>query len=421
MGIRTKATALLTAAVAITTTVIANSAPAHAVDETCWLALMKSDPAAVNIAFPDESAVYWGAGYQSLPGFRLRIEGTFPHARYMSFNAYDQAQRPLDALADVEISPDPGSANPFIEGARRDVSNRSYTVFIDFGPKPERPEDRAPNTIYTGTGQTGLPNLNGTFLYRVYTPDAGLDEAGGVGLPTVTLQTTDGGPAPQSVCADFTRPETPGEINDQIAESDAEIPQPSSRQTNPVLWRKFVNFAYTYAPSDTTRELGGVGGLFSNVHNAYLFAVVSREHGQVLVTRMRVPTFPDTRDGARKMRDGQVRYFSMCENHGLTQRFIACRADDQTVIGKDGYATYVMSTPEQRPATATAECGVTWLPWGPVSQGTLIYRHMLPATGFQQAVQYAEPELEAVTMGEYLPTSRYFADAASYDDEVGCR
>lgn len=188
-----------------------------------------------------------------------------------------------------------------------------------------------------------------------------------------------------------------------------------------MLWRKFVNLAYTYAPSDTTREGGGVGGLFSNVHNAYLFAVLSRDHGEMVVTRVKVPTFPDTRNGAKKMGRGQVRYFSMCENHGLSQRFIACRADDQTAVDQDGYVTYVMSTPEHRPATATAECGATWLPWGPVTQGTLIYRHMLPAPDFRQAVQFAEPDNEAATMGEYLPTSRYFADGAAYDDQVGCR
>lgn len=187
-----------------------------------------------------------------------------------------------------------------------------------------------------------------------------------------------------------------------------------------MLWRKFVNLAYTYAPSDTTREGGGVGGLFSNVHNAYLFAVLSRDHGEMVVTRVKVPTFPDTRNGAKKMGRGQVRYFSMCENHGLTQRFIACRADDQTVIDKAGYATYVVSTPEQRPATATAECGVTWLPWGPISQGTLIFRHMLPDADFTQAVQFAEPDNEAVTMGEYFPRSQYVTDAATYDREVGC-
>ena len=40
------------------------------------------------------------------------------------------------------------------------------------------PAERAPNTLYTGTGQNGQPNLAGTFIYRIYVPDAGRDATG---------------------------------------------------------------------------------------------------------------------------------------------------------------------------------------------------------------------------------------------------
>jgi hypothetical protein len=90
------------------------------------------------------------------------------------------------------------------------------------------------------------------------------------------------------------------------------------------------------------------------------------------------------------------------------------------VVDRDGFMTYVMSTPAQRPATATAKCGVTWLPWGPFRSGLLIYRHMLPAPGFEQSIQLAEAEHEAATMRRYYPRSRYYADAAAYDTEAGC-
>ncbi len=75
-------------------------------------------------------------------------------------------------------------------GAARDTpasATRHYTVYIQFGPKPSNP---APNTIYTGTGQNGAPNLSGTILYRIYIPDQGSDFTGGVGLPNVTLEPT---------------------------------------------------------------------------------------------------------------------------------------------------------------------------------------------------------------------------------------
>src|SRR5437867_2891076 len=106
---------------------------AAGVDETCVLPLTKTDPTTVNAAYPDQAAIYYIAPYQMLPGMRLRISGLYPHARYASFNVYDVAARPLDALADVQIDPDQGSTNPFVAGANRNASARSYTAFVDFG------------------------------------------------------------------------------------------------------------------------------------------------------------------------------------------------------------------------------------------------------------------------------------------------
>src|SRR4051794_34256004 len=153
----------LMCALSLAVAAAAPAAHAQGVDETCALSLDRFDPAVVNVAYPDDSAQYYSGAYQLAPGTHIRIHGRFPHARYMSFNVYDAAQRPLDGVADVNITPAPGSSNPFRFGAIRDVeTNRDYTVFIDTGPKPAKP---APNTIYTGTGQNGAPNTSGTFIY----------------------------------------------------------------------------------------------------------------------------------------------------------------------------------------------------------------------------------------------------------------
>lgn len=410
--------ALIAGLAAAAALALAPGAGAQGLDTTCLLALTKTDPATVNIAFPDEGAVYWSGGYAALPGTRLRIDGEFPHARYMSFNVYDPLQRPLDAIADAEIVPDEGSSNPFLAGADRNAEPRSYSVFVEFGPKPENP---APNTIYTGSGQNGAPNLVGTLIYRVYVPDAGRDEAGGARIPTVTLQSQGGGKAARSACADVAKPALPGGINDAVAASSLDLPPSGPTATPTPTWLKFVNLLVTLGgDTPTNRELGGKGGFFSNVHNSYVTASLSRDFGQVVVTRVKTPTFPDTRPGTATMPSAQLRYFSMCENHLVTQRFIDCLTDDQTVIGPDGYATYVLSTPAERPATATAECGVNWMPWGPFRAGLLIYRHMLPDPGFAEAIQNAERGREAETMGAYLPSSVYYADGEAYDAEVGC-
>jgi hypothetical protein len=436
-GLWARAAALRFAGLAATmgvAAVLAPSAAAQGVDTTCTLPLTKVDAATVNVAYPDEAALYYAGVYQAAPGTRIRISGRYPHARYMSFNVYDNLQRPLDALADVEIAPEAGSSNPFAAGADRNAGPRDYTAFVDFGPLPQQ---RAPNTLYTGTGQGGTPNFQGSFIYRIYVPDRERDERGGVGLPTVTLEATaSGGRPPDSVCAEFAKPAASG-VNEQVAATNG-LPVSGSAEApgrNPPTWRKFVNLPRSLADNaldnvytDPARQafnqtnvtsLGGSGGYLSNIHNAYLTATINRNFGRVLVTRLRTPSFPDTRPAPARMPGGQLRYFSMCQNETISQRFIACRTDDQTTV-RSGFASYVISTPEQRPANARPECGVTWLPWGPQPGGVLIYRHMLPDPGFAQAIQRVpEQGKEAETMGDFFPVSKYYADPAAFE-ALGC-
>jgi hypothetical protein len=426
--------AVLAALLAAVGGAVSTPAGAQDVDTTCALAIARSSPAVANVAFPDEAAIYYLGAYVAVPGLRLRIHGRFPHARYMSFNLYDLEARPIDALADVELNPDPGSSNPFAPGADRTGEARDYTVFVDFGAPPAT---RAPNTVYAGAGQGGTPNIAGLLIYRIYLPDAGRNDTGDVGLPTVTLQTANGGPAPRSACADLQRQSVPKALNDGIAASNG-LPIPEVGEvpgTNPPRWAKFTSlprtvtdalFVNPYADAfralaDTLPidQLGGAGGFLSNTHNAYMTTATNRSRGRVLITRMRAPTFADTRPGPSRMPTAQLRYFSFCQNEIATQRFIACVTDDRTAVGRDGYMTFAVSTPADRPANATAACGVTWLPWGPVQEGILIYRHMLPDPGFGQAIQRTARLQEAKVMGEYLPVSRYYAGKADFE-ALGC-
>jgi len=402
------------------------------VDITCELGLSKFDPDTVNVAFPDDSAEYFSGAYQAAPGTRIRIDGQYPHVRYTSYNVYDVLQRPLDALADIELAPDPGSLNPFAIGADRTSPNRHYTAYINFGPIPSQ---RAANTLYTGTGQNGLPNYAGTFIYRIYIPDKGRDQFGDVGAPTLTLQAADGGPAPPSACANFGRPGITG-VNQGVASLNGFGSQGQTVfDRNPPVWRKFTNLFQAVADSLTDSNItdplfelqrqldladrGGSGGFLSNIHNAYLSANLSKAYGDVVVTRFRAPTFPNTRPGTSPMPGGQLRYWSLCENDPATQRFIQCTNDDRAVLGDNRLATYVVSTPGNRPANATAACAINWLPFGPNGWGVLIYRHMLPDPGFAQSIQRAKFGQEGATMGDYFPVSRYVSTAADFE-RLGC-
>jgi hypothetical protein len=404
---------------------VALSAPAaHAqgADLTCSLTLTKTDPATVNVAYPDEAAIYWIAPYQAAPGTRLKITGRYPHARYFSFNVYDNALRPIDAIADVEIRPDPGASNPYPAGASRTADERDYTVYVDFGPVPAK---RAPNTIYTGTGQSAAPNLNGTLILRVYIPDRGRDETGGVGLPTITLERADDGGRPStSACANVAKPPVGG-VTEAVAAGAFPLALPAATapgQPTP-HWIKFRNLVQVAnqvgtnnpfldsftEPVQGAENAGGEGGFLSNVHNSYVYTAVNRAYGEVSLTRLRAPDTPDTRGGTPRMPDAQLRYFSMCTNDFPSQRFIGCATDDRTAIGDDGFAEYVVSTAASRPAWATSDCGYTWLPFGPDSSSVLVLRHMLPRADFTQAIQRAKPGAERATMGDYLPQTRYLA------------
>src|SRR5215210_1159460 len=140
-------------------------AAAQGVDTTCQFSLTRLDASTTNVLAVDTNAVYWGGTYAGLPGTRIRIEGRYPHARYMSRNLYDSGARPIDALSDFQLTPD--------------TDGDGYTAFIEFGPRPAEP---APNTLSSGTSR------GGSFLYRVYVPKQGQDPKGGVPLPRVSLE-----------------------------------------------------------------------------------------------------------------------------------------------------------------------------------------------------------------------------------------
>ncbi|MGH2753117.1 MAG: hypothetical protein ACRDLB_01665 [Actinomycetota bacterium] len=362
-----------------------------------------------NFAFPDDSATYWGAHFPFAPGARLVIDGAFPAARYFSIHAYDEAQRPVDSIADHEIDP--------IEGTNRyrggDGAGR-YRVFVEFSAAPEEP-DR--NTVYAGAMSNGAPNPGGFILYRVYTPDDPTDLSGGP-LPVITLQGPGGSAGIEFGTCDPLPPDAGGQVNDVIRDQNYTYVTPNRSHhpaaTNPPTFKRF--YGTDQFPRDFTEEGQGSdatarseGGFLSNQQIAYLYAYTSREYGDVVVMRPKAPTFPDTRRGDAPWLDREVRYWSVCQNNGLSQRMTDCAPDHETPLDPTGYFTVVISDPKDRPRNATAKNGVRWLPWGGLYyDGLVIYRHMLPANGFDAAIQRVpEGKRPAPVMGDYYPEAGY--------------
>jgi hypothetical protein len=327
------------------------------------------------------------------PGERLVIKGQYPFARYFSFHVYDSTAVPIDSAYDQEIAPDAGSANPFLAKPRRG-SGDSYTEYVDFEQKPADP---APNTIYIADTPQGVPTPSATLMYRVYVPQNPAELQGNVPLPQVTLQTAEGTTlATYGACGAGT-PETGVQLNEEIANSNwpAEAPAPEiPGATDPPTWAR-TTLGNQYV------------GVFGNQQNAYLATTISRQFGDVVVIHGKSPTFPNTRAGQPAYAKRQVRYWSFCENSNTT-RVISCAADYDAAV-KRGYYTYVISDPDERPANATAANGVTWLAWGGIfPNGFVIYRNMVPASSFAQAVQsVSETSSPQAVMGPYFPSTVY--------------
>ena len=380
---------------------------------------VKLDPGVFNTLFPDTHARYWGTVIPAVPGETLTIKGEFPHGRYMSFVSYSEALQSVDGLNDQHIQPDAGSTNPFFTGESRNGADRSYTVTVVQG---QRPADAPDNVLYTANTSGDKSGHYFSVLYRVYQPDAGYDVLGGVGLPTVIANLPNGTSA---VLPDCPAPASaPDSVNDGFANSGnggngtklAQFPG-----TDPPKWRKFYNFETSYAYATDNGYTGSTtgdslvsltttlpkGGFADNPDNAYITLVAGSYYGNAIVLHGKLPTFPDTYPGSQTMGAGQLRYWSLCANEGISQRVNACLADYQVVTDSNGFYTIVVTNAANRPSNANAACGVNWLPWGPSSGSVLIMRNMLPDPGFTNSIQSARYDQLSSDLGDYFPVTSY--------------
>ncbi|HSW12415.1 MAG TPA: hypothetical protein VLI06_06210, partial [Solimonas sp.] len=150
------------------------------------------------------------------------------------------------------------------------------------------------------------------------------------------------------------------------------------------------------------------GGFLSNVDNAYVTTIASRDKGSLYIVRGLAPRHARAPHEA-PLGAAQLRYWSLCANEFISQRYVDCLSDFEVPLDVQGYFTVVVSDPAERPANAVDANAIAWLPWGSVyPDSVLIYRHMLPSPHFAQAVQnvpYGTPPAEV--MGDYLPQILY--------------
>ena len=178
----------------------------------------------------------------------------------MSLNSYSEAA-PTDALSDIGIGADRGSANPFVAGNRRDLRQRGWRVTVLDEQPPER-RARAPTPSTRGRQRGRAIEV----VYRVYEPDRGLDLTGGTGLPRPELRLADGTRAAgrRRRAQQINDPnrgitvDTTPEVQWEPARSAAAA---ATRDTNPAYdplrWERFFTYEYAALGGDRRLHRGG--------------------------------------------------------------------------------------------------------------------------------------------------------------------
>jgi len=406
---------------------------------------VSSDPY-INIAYPDAGVFYWSAVFTIPKGAKLELEGEFPHSRYMSFISYDGRGIPQESIADYLIDADSGNQNPFLEGADRTSTKRSYKVEIKNQSAPSlqaegikllKPsledqidlKSRIQNTLHApayGRGQQSV-------IYRIYVPDKGTDETGDVGLPSPILTMADGTVYKGSEACRLLKTKQPIQIKPDAVgitmEKYYEITNIKNRPfahpaTNPPTWylqydRKFLIGMYTGEMPDSPRK--STGGFYPNVDNNYIRTFINRKFGKVFVLNGKIPKTPKTWNGNEKMTNEELVYWSLCSVQGFANtRVNDCFFDEQVPVNENGEFVVVVSRKEDRPRNARVECGYGWLPIADDGDGVndedigvLQIRNLLASPDFKHSIQNIKQiGTEKEVMGEYFPRSFYTSKEA---------
>jgi len=352
-----------------------------------------------NSGLPDTAAWYWGQSFTIHQGTQVVVSGVYPDARYASFTVYSGSELPFTSngvastLADFQIAPDPGSANPW----RRIAAPRGHFTLelrMHVSPGQVNVLPLAPAGVTSGVAY---------LEYRVYLPATG--DASHIPLPHITVENR-GSAQPLRACTSHTTAIPP-------PVREATTPRattPSSSRTSRLAPLRFFRAAFhTYFPNPQT---------------AYLLAYTTPPTAsQVIVVTGKAPTSPA---GAHPSiwpgASDQVRYWSMCVNIGEgtdpvvlnylpgEHTDLGCRADDATKLSAGGRYTYVIGTEAQR-TTIERVAGVTFLPLSLAQPAPPLYllamRYTLANPSFESAaqnvIQTGSASAAAQTMGAYYP------------------
>lgn len=355
-----------------------------------------------NIYLPDTSAVYWAMPYIVSSDLQITITGSYPDARYMSFNVYDSKTGSFtsngvsSSLSDYRTTPDKASTNPWQDSAG---PGGTFTVTLRM--------DAAGQANVLPVAPAGTADgVKGSVIYRLYLPTEGAD----IALPAVTFTRSGVSTTLQPCAAALTHAPSAAE---SPAPGESPTPTPSASASPGEDPRNWLEFA-------RTSELESMA---PNADNGYLSTwIPPLGPDEVAVIRAKAPlathgTHPTPWPAAGV----DVRYWSVCTNleepnspvvvNTLADGTVdyGCRYDDNTDLNRDGSFMYVIGTEAQR-NTIERVRGATFLPFSldqPDAPHMVVLRNLLPVDSFPFAVQRVPmdsgPSTAQAVLGPYYP------------------
>lgn len=424
-------------------------------------------------SFPDPNCTYIVMPALCIPfGAKLIIEGDYPYSRFFdvqvspSFNSREYryakwAGKGEVGIVDVDIDPIPGNINPFRAGNERRGSNRAYQVEFEMAiGNATQLNNGAHQPPYRGGGNKryasalqfqgpwgidkkhghgrGLYDIGDVWI-RYYAIDKDKDALGGVKLPKAYYELSTG--EKFFINVDFQGFENVA--NKTMENRDIGNNHPPDYLGPNIGWNKaygiFLSIStglstalYKKGPADKKylRDLDkGVTGRGENQpapacyephatgcnYIGYLQRGIAIKEGYVAVLTGKLPTFPDTRNGANKMVEAECRYFSFtgydagfpfAKLPGLEQNSLM---DDEIIIDEERKYIIVYSRKQDQPKNATAENNVTWVDFGQTGTQAITLRWMSVSDGWL---------MDKAPTEENLPWSKVIYSGTEYDPRI---
>jgi len=377
-----------------------------------------SDPTVLYL--PDAKAVYWRYGWERKPGDTggVVISGTFPDARYFSYNVYDDTTKSsLGSFADQELTPADGGSNPF-KGGENTQSN--YTIHV----VPEGTKVDAENVLYFPDSLTKV-----SVFLRHYVPNG--DIYGGVPMPEIA--NFDASTGEQSAAATSTAipklsraevkrylipmmknlvnkfEDNPREVLSQIHHRDKN----ETLKINELVARQVCSKAFDrFHEGELIQSFRlATAGTYPNKDNLYLVLPVVRETDEVLLVSFKAPSYPKS---PAEYPDAPLRYFSLSQGDDISYGFGTVIDKDMTVH-EDGNIYFLIGDEEAALKEKAQQLGANFMPWKAKEKMLLIYRHMLPKDDYEHGINqvaifsHEKPEQGqegSAFIGDYSPIGK---------------